>query len=242
MLGGSLAGKLSRPSSSRSSSSCRVLSEASSAGAFGDGLFASRSIAVSMRSPVRTSNRMAAGIAPGASTEKCGNPEAAPSIVGTAWRPAKWLSALVGVQDVSHPESMGRSELVELSRSECLHLLATSPVGRVGLNVNDLPAVLPVNFAILDGDVVFRTVEGTKFDAAVTGRVLAFEADGYAPNGLNGWSVLVQGVSSVVSDASELYRAEQLIAEPWAVDGAAARIVRITSTLVSGRLFQRALT
>ncbi len=131
-------------------------------------------------------------------------------------------------------------ELRELSRNECLHLLATAPVGRVGLTINDIPAVLPVNFAVLDGDVVFRTVEGTKFHAAASGRVLAFEADGYAANGLDGWSVLIQGVSSVVTEASELYRAQRLTLEPWAVDGAADRIVRITSTLVSGRLFRRA--
>lgn len=153
---------------------------------------------------------------------------------------AKRLSALAVDTGVSHPEAMCPSELMELSRSQCLHLLATASVGRVGLHINDLPAVLPVNFAVLDGDVVFRTMDGTKFRAAETGRVLAFEADGYSANGLDGWSVLVQGVSRVVTEASELYRAQRLTKEPWAVDGAADRIVRISSTLVSGRLFQRA--
>ena len=66
-----------------------------------------------------------------------------------------------------------------------------------------LPAVLQVNFALLDGEVVFRTVEGTKFHSAVAGRVLAFEADGYDTDGMSGWSVLVQGVSRVVMDRTE---------------------------------------
>jgi nitroimidazol reductase NimA-like FMN-containing flavoprotein (pyridoxamine 5'-phosphate oxidase superfamily) len=80
-----------------------------------------------------------------------------------------------------------------------LRLLASVSVGRVGLSIKALPAVLPVNFALLDGEVVFRTVEGTKFHAAAAGRVLAFEADGYETDGLSGWSVLVQGVSRVVT-------------------------------------------
>jgi nitroimidazol reductase NimA-like FMN-containing flavoprotein (pyridoxamine 5'-phosphate oxidase superfamily) len=133
---------------------------------------------------------------------------------------------------------MGGLKRVELSRNECLRLLATSPIGRVGLSIEALPAVLPVNFAVLDGDVVFRTAEGTKLHAATAGRVLAFEADGYATDGLSGWSVLVQGVSRLVTEPTELHRALRLTAEPWAVD-AADQIVRITSTMISGRLFQR---
>jgi nitroimidazol reductase NimA-like FMN-containing flavoprotein (pyridoxamine 5'-phosphate oxidase superfamily) len=134
---------------------------------------------------------------------------------------------------------MGGPKLEELLRSECLRLLASVSVGRVGLSINALPAVLPVNFALLDGEVVFRTVEGTKFHAATAGRVLAFEADGYETDGLSGWSVLVQGVSRVVTEPTELDRARQLTVEPWGVDRAADQIVRITSTLVSGRRFQR---
>jgi nitroimidazol reductase NimA-like FMN-containing flavoprotein (pyridoxamine 5'-phosphate oxidase superfamily) len=134
---------------------------------------------------------------------------------------------------------MGGPKLEELSRSECLRLLASVSVGRVGLSINALPAVLPVNFALLDGEVVFRTVEGTKFHAAATGRVLAFEADGYETDGLSGWSVLVVGVSRVVTEPTELHRALELTVEPWGVGEAADRIVRITSTIVSGRRFQR---
>lgn len=135
---------------------------------------------------------------------------------------------------------MASPKLSELSPDECLRLLAGVPVGRVGLSVRAMPAVFPVNFALLDGEVVFRTVEGTKFHAAVAGAVLAFEADGYEPDGRSGWSVLVQGVSRVVTEPAELHRARQLTVESWAVDGAADRIVRITSTFVSGRRFQRA--
>ena len=152
---------------------------------------------------------------------------------------SKRLSALAVVTALGQREGMGGPKLEELSRSECLYLLASVSVGRVGLSSRALPAVLPVNFALLDGEVVFRTVEGTKFHAAAAGRVLAFEADGYETDGLSGWSVLVVGVSRVVTEPIELHRAQQLTVEPWGVGGAADRIVRITSTLVSGRRFQR---
>ena len=105
--------------------------------------------------------------------------------------------------------------------------------------MNALPIVLPVNFSLLDGDIVFRTVEGTKFHAAAMGTVVAFEVDSYDPDGASGWSVIVQGASSVVTDLSELIRVRQLIVDPWAVDGGADRAVRITSTFISGRRFER---
>ena len=98
-----------------------------------------------------------------------------------------------------------------LSREECLTLLATVPIGRVGVTINALPAVLPVNFAVLDGDIVFRTVDGTKFHAAAAGNVVAFEVDSYHPEGMSGWSVVVPGVSLVVTDPSELDRVRRLM-------------------------------
>ncbi len=151
----------------------------------------------------------------------------------------KRLSALATATLVGEREGMSGPELEVLSRGECLGMLASVSVGRVGLSIKALPAVLPVNFALLDGEVVFRTVEGTKFHAATAGRVLAFEADGYEPDGLSGWSVLVQGVSRVITEPTELDRARQLTVEPWALGAAADRIVRISSTLVTGRRFRR---
>ena len=55
-----------------------------------------------------------------------------------------------------------------LDRDECLTLLTTQSVGRVGLG-GEHPVVLPVLFAMLDGDIVFRTAPGEKLIAAVLG-------------------------------------------------------------------------
>lgn len=64
-----------------------------------------------------------------------------------------------------------------LSPNDCLNLLATVSVGRVGVTIDALPVVLPVNFSLLDRAVVFRTVPGTKLDAATAGMGVVFEAD-----------------------------------------------------------------
>jgi nitroimidazol reductase NimA-like FMN-containing flavoprotein (pyridoxamine 5'-phosphate oxidase superfamily) len=126
-----------------------------------------------------------------------------------------------------------------LSPDECLYLLGGTYVGRVGLSMQALPVVLPVNFSLFDNDIVFRTAAGTKFHAASQGAVLAFEADGYELDGMSGWSVLVQGASRVVNEPMELLQVGALTLEPWALDGAADRYVRIASSRVSGRRFRR---
>jgi nitroimidazol reductase NimA-like FMN-containing flavoprotein (pyridoxamine 5'-phosphate oxidase superfamily) len=53
-----------------------------------------------------------------------------------------------------------------LSEEECVDLLRTGGVGRVGVTIAGLPVILPVNYACVDGDVLFRTGEGTKLNAA----------------------------------------------------------------------------
>jgi uncharacterized protein len=137
------------------------------------------------------------------------------------------------------PGAVDPPRLVDVSRDDCMSLLATVPVGRVGLSIEALPVVLPVNFVVVDGDIVFRTVYGTKFHAAAAGSVVAFEADGYETSGLGGWSVLVQGRSEVITDPAELARLSGLTIDPWAVDGSADRSVRISTTKVTGRRFYR---
>jgi nitroimidazol reductase NimA-like FMN-containing flavoprotein (pyridoxamine 5'-phosphate oxidase superfamily) len=134
---------------------------------------------------------------------------------------------------------MAYPRLEVLDREECLSLLSTVKVGRVGLSMKALPVVLPVNFAVLDGDVVFRTVSGTKFFAAVARAVLAFEADRYDPTGACGWSVLVQGASRVVEDPLDVSRLSTSTIDPWAVDGHADRFVRLEMDVISGRRFTR---
>ena len=124
----------------------------------------------------------------------------------------------------------------QLTGAECLRLLASVPVGRLGVTIDALPAVLPVNFVVSDGAVLFRTVPGTKLDTATAGAVVAFEVDGFGTtDNPGGWSVLVRGVARELVDPVELAAARELPLESWAWEGGADRFVRIEPTVLTGR-------
>jgi len=125
-----------------------------------------------------------------------------------------------------------------LERERCLELLGEACVGRVAVVVNGVPEVTPVNYALLDGDVVFRSGTGTKLHAALTSQPVSFEVDRIDEDRRTGWSVLISGESSVIEDRAELARAEALDIEPWA-PGARDSFVRVRCELVSGREISR---
>jgi nitroimidazol reductase NimA-like FMN-containing flavoprotein (pyridoxamine 5'-phosphate oxidase superfamily) len=128
--------------------------------------------------------------------------------------------------------ALDRNGLVILDRRACVQLLRTAHVGRIALSVAALPVVLPVRFGLLDDDVLIRTVAGSKLEAAATNAVVAFEADHVDPLDRGGWSVLIQGVASEITDPDEIERARRVPLPPWL---GADRYLRIASRLMSGR-------
>lgn len=130
--------------------------------------------------------------------------------------------------------SVDRRGLLTVDRDECLELLGRAGVGRVGLTVDALPAILPVNFSLLDGDVVFRTGWGSKLRAAADGQVVCFEVDGFDPADRTGWSVLVIGRSEVLRDRDRVARARALALEPWA-PAPRDHFVLVRTEMISGR-------
>lgn len=121
-----------------------------------------------------------------------------------------------------------------LGEQECLRLLRTASVGRVGITVGALPVILPVNYGVLDGAIVFRTAGGTKLRAAVRNAVVAFEVDAIDPAEHRGWSVLAVGTATELTNADDLAAAARLGLEPL-VPAAGAHYVRLAPELVSGR-------
>ena len=53
-----------------------------------------------------------------------------------------------------------------LTREECLALLATAEVGRIGVSTRALPRIFPVCFAMDDDQIVISTQHGTTLDAS----------------------------------------------------------------------------
>jgi nitroimidazol reductase NimA-like FMN-containing flavoprotein (pyridoxamine 5'-phosphate oxidase superfamily) len=123
--------------------------------------------------------------------------------------------------------------LTVLDREECEALLRTQRIGRVGL-CSPQPLVLPVVYALLDGDVVFRTAPGEKLIAAALHRTVAFEVDEYDVSARTGWSVNVVGAAEELVGRDDLTRARALGLEPWAGEFR-DRFVRIRAEEMSGR-------
>jgi len=133
--------------------------------------------------------------------------------------------------------------LTRLSRDECMALLRRASIARVGVSVEALPAILPVTIAVLDEQVIFQTIPGTKLDHASVGSILAVEADDFDPVAGDGWSVLVRGVAAELVDAAAIARAHLLLPETWIDPEFAEHYVGVSCDLVTGRrLRSRAAT
>lgn len=126
-----------------------------------------------------------------------------------------------------------RSVMTVLDLDECLSLLERHHFGRVGVEIDGQPLVFPVNYAMSEADVVFRSDPGTKLHAAL-GRRVAFEIDGHDNVYHEGWSVLVVGHAEEVLDPTRTRRYEQLPVSPWA-PGEKSHWVRIHADAITGR-------
>ncbi|MFC8348461.1 pyridoxamine 5'-phosphate oxidase family protein [Streptomyces sp. NPDC057280] len=123
----------------------------------------------------------------------------------------------------------------ELPRQECLRLLAEVPVGRIVHTRQALPAVLPVNFTLdSDGAVLLRTAAASELVRAIDGTIVAFEADQVDAVTHSGWSVVVTGAASVVTDPAEHERLIRTGPSSWAPSPEEV-FVRIEADLVTGR-------
>jgi nitroimidazol reductase NimA-like FMN-containing flavoprotein (pyridoxamine 5'-phosphate oxidase superfamily) len=122
----------------------------------------------------------------------------------------------------------------ELTGDECRKLLGERHLGRLALVDDEGPVILPVNYTLDQGSVVFRTDPGSKLDAAAAGATVAFEVDAADERDRTGWSVVVRGRAGEVSDPAELERLRALPLYPWA-PGAKAHYVRIRPASVTGR-------
>jgi nitroimidazol reductase NimA-like FMN-containing flavoprotein (pyridoxamine 5'-phosphate oxidase superfamily) len=126
-----------------------------------------------------------------------------------------------------------RNGLEVLDRSECLRLLVSTTVGRIGFSTGALPTIVPVNFVVDRDRVLVRTGPGSKLDAAIRNAVVAFEADHIDEAHGLGWSVVVTGMASEVG-AEEARRLDMSMLERWAPSGN-GRLIGISLDVMSGR-------
>jgi nitroimidazol reductase NimA-like FMN-containing flavoprotein (pyridoxamine 5'-phosphate oxidase superfamily) len=138
----------------------------------------------------------------------------------------------------------GPAVLEVLDEAECLRLISAGGIGRIAFTGRFGPTVLPVNYQLHQGTIVFRTAEDSPTDEDLRTGIanaeykVAFEIDDFSMAAREGWSVLIQGALHHVDSAAE--RASVLGAgvEPWA-GGPRELFLRVIPSRISGRRISR---
>ncbi|MCB1026545.1 MAG: pyridoxamine 5'-phosphate oxidase family protein [Microthrixaceae bacterium] len=111
----------------------------------------------------------------------------------------------------------GRTMLERLGNHECWELLRSRQTGRIGLLTGTHPEIFPINYAVMDRRIVFRTAAGTKLRALENHAAVCFEIDHSDVESRTGWSVLVKGQAAELSRDEDLRRAAELPLDLWLV-------------------------
>lgn len=122
----------------------------------------------------------------------------------------------------------------ELAVQECRELLSTHGVGRVAIPTVSGPVIVPVNYSVVDGAIVYRTAPGA-MPSRAAGCQVTFEIDRIDDAFSEGWSVLAIGRARTVTDADDVRRlTEHAFSAPWA-GGSREEWVRIDALSLTGR-------
>lgn len=131
-----------------------------------------------------------------------------------------------------------------LDEAECLRLIAPGGIGRIAYAGRHGLTVLPVNYALHEGTIVFRTVHDSPTDEDLRTGIedaeynVAFEIDEVDTTAKEGWSVLVQGSAHHVSTETERASVLEAGVEPWP-GGDRDHFLRIIPTRITGRRVRR---
>jgi nitroimidazol reductase NimA-like FMN-containing flavoprotein (pyridoxamine 5'-phosphate oxidase superfamily) len=138
------------------------------------------------------------------------------------------------------PDGTRGGVIQDLDEAECLGLVAGQEVGRIAYNGRFGPMVLPVNYRLFEGSIVFRTAQGSTVDEDLTTGIadaeylIAFEIDELYPDRKEGWTVLIHGSAHHVTDEDERSTLAQTGVTPWTGD-ARDLYMRIRPTHIGGR-------
>lgn len=130
--------------------------------------------------------------------------------------------------------------LEELDEAECLRLIASGGVGRIGYSGRYGPTVMPVNYRLYEGTIVFRTAQDSATDEDLRTGIanaefkVAFEIDDFDTAARTGWNVLIQGSAHHVESEAERAAVAGAGVDPWP-GGDRELFLRIIPTRVTGR-------
>jgi nitroimidazol reductase NimA-like FMN-containing flavoprotein (pyridoxamine 5'-phosphate oxidase superfamily) len=130
--------------------------------------------------------------------------------------------------------------LERLDEAECLRLISPGGIGRIAFTGRYGLTVLPVNYKLHDGAIVFRTAqdsptgEDLRTGIAHAEYQVAFEIDQVDPQTRDGWSVLIHGPAHHMSTDAERAAVLESGVEPWP-GGDREHVIRIIPNTVTGR-------
>jgi nitroimidazol reductase NimA-like FMN-containing flavoprotein (pyridoxamine 5'-phosphate oxidase superfamily) len=130
--------------------------------------------------------------------------------------------------------------LEELDETECLRLIAPGGIGRIGFSGRYGPTVMPVNYQLYEGTIVFRTTPDSATDEDLRTGIpnaeykVAFEIDDFDSAAKTGWNVLVQGSAHHVESETERASVAGAGVEPWP-GGDRELFLRVVPTRITGR-------
>ncbi|HBW18227.1 MAG: pyridoxamine 5'-phosphate oxidase family protein [Streptosporangiaceae bacterium] len=130
--------------------------------------------------------------------------------------------------------------LEELDEAECLRLISPGGIGRIAYSGRYDLTVLPVNYMVVDGAVLFRTAqdsltgEDLRTGIANAEFRVAFEIDEFDKAAREGWSVLIQGPAHHLDSEEEQAGAREAGVEPWP-GGRKEHFIRIDPARITGR-------
>ncbi|MFD8879649.1 pyridoxamine 5'-phosphate oxidase family protein [Corynebacterium xerosis] len=123
-----------------------------------------------------------------------------------------------------------------LSDEESLELLATKTFGRLVVRRNDDMDLFPLNYLVHEGEIYFRTAEGSKLFSLTLNNDVLFEADNVDGDSQEAWSVVVKGTARTLTSNAEIEAADQLPLKPW-LPTLKYNYVVVSPNEISGRKF-----
>jgi hypothetical protein len=107
--------------------------------------------------------------------------------------------------------SVGDPQQQELAVAECMQLLGTTGLGRLGFTQAAMPAVQPVTYRVAEGAVLIPAVPGSRAANAIRDGIVVLAVDSFRAELDDGWAVTVVGPVRLVDGS--------LLLEPVVVSG-----------------------
>jgi nitroimidazol reductase NimA-like FMN-containing flavoprotein (pyridoxamine 5'-phosphate oxidase superfamily) len=143
-----------------------------------------------------------------------------------------------GIAMPDHPRRA--ASLETLDEAECLRLISPGGIGRIAYSGSFGLTVLPVNYRLYQGTILFRTAQDGPLDEDLRTGIahaeykVAFEIDDFDAAAREGWSVLIQGAAHHVDSEAELASVTEADVQPWP-PGPRERFLRISPSRITGR-------